>query len=191
MCPEGKLSATDETCPACRLPVDLTRRVKSETQANRLLQSGNIDSVRKCLDIQQQLYCADAHVLGATYDRLAELYARKGNFCESVSYCRKSIDVVRARFGSQSPELAREMFKLCTLLFNRYVSTVLASFGHTHRLFYWVVYIGSFRISGNSQRLQEALATIRATLVLYKNHGLSHEDDVQELIGMKRFLETL
>ncbi|RUS23453.1 hypothetical protein BC937DRAFT_86138 [Endogone sp. FLAS-F59071] len=73
-----KLSAIDKVCPACKTLVDTVKRAETEAQANQLFQSESTHSVLKCLKMRQQIYSADAYILGATYDRLAELYQSKG-----------------------------------------------------------------------------------------------------------------
>lgn len=72
----------------------------------------------KIVELEKRLYGPDSLQLGATYDRLAQMYAHHQDFMNAAKYCSLSLGIVEHHYGKVSIESAEEHFKLASLLFN-------------------------------------------------------------------------
>ncbi|XP_051891760.1 SET and MYND domain-containing protein 4 [Pristis pectinata] len=100
-------------------------------QLNRLTQrvqrAGSLISAQPDTALQLLHHCqleagsllSDRHRLrGEIEDCLAQVYASQGDWWSATQHLRASEQVVRLQYGSQSVELANQLFKLAQVLFN-------------------------------------------------------------------------
>ncbi|XP_075052794.1 protein-lysine N-methyltransferase SMYD4 isoform X2 [Mixophyes fleayi] len=90
--------------------------------AREQLQDSNSDVARRmllsCLSESRQFLSQNHMLFGEIFDQLAQAEASKGDWAAASEYLRKSIHLVRQRYGSSSLELGHELFKLSQILFN-------------------------------------------------------------------------
>jgi hypothetical protein len=72
----------------------------------------------EALQLQEGIYHNNVLKLGETYDKLAQTYCVNNQMNLAAKYCQKSLEVTQSIYGKISIEIAEEMMKLSTLLFN-------------------------------------------------------------------------
>lgn len=72
----------------------------------------------EALQLQEGIYHNNVIKLGETYDRLAQNYCNSNQMSIAAKYSQKSLQVTQSIYGKVSIEVAEEMMKLSTLLFN-------------------------------------------------------------------------
>ncbi|XP_048413286.2 SET and MYND domain-containing protein 4 isoform X2 [Stegostoma tigrinum] len=121
------------TCPtsSCGLIISKqalfqqVKEVKGQIGVARHLSTQHPDEALRLLCECQQLahtLLSNRHPLqGEIEDCLAQVYASQGNWLAAAQHLRKSKDLVQIRYGAQSVELGKELFKLAQILFNGHV----------------------------------------------------------------------
>lgn len=116
-------------CTQCKVSCDMTTSFQEWKEALLLYDSGTqsmennhheeaLKSFRKALKIHKQLLHVSSKTLGQTHDSIAEVYAFLEKFSKASWHCEASCKTVEAFYGSDSIELANELFKLSQLQFN-------------------------------------------------------------------------
>ncbi|XP_063812180.1 SET and MYND domain-containing protein 4 isoform X2 [Pseudophryne corroboree] len=90
--------------------------------AREQLQDNHTDVAKRmllsCLSEGRQFLSQNHMLFGEIFDLLAQAEASKGDWAAATGYLRKSVHLVRQRYGSSSLELGHELFKLAQILFN-------------------------------------------------------------------------
>ncbi|XP_069800694.1 SET and MYND domain-containing protein 4 [Dendropsophus ebraccatus] len=91
-------------------------------KAQEQLQNDHIDeAIRRlmsCLSEGKEFLSHSHMLFGEIFDQLAQAEASKGNWAAAAGHLKKSIELVRQRYGPSSIELGHELFKLAQILFN-------------------------------------------------------------------------
>lgn len=72
----------------------------------------------KVVELQEKIYHQNTLPIGESYDKLAQICCTQGQWKLAADYSRKSLKVAETIYGKLSVEVAEEMMKLSSMLFN-------------------------------------------------------------------------
>ncbi|KAI7904998.1 uncharacterized protein BX663DRAFT_501302 [Cokeromyces recurvatus] len=115
ICKEGRLYRQQSKCSLCGQHPYWGYFLKTEAEIEEYKKIGDY---HKVLQLQETIYYQYTIPIGLTVDKLAQIYCMQSEWRLACQYSQRSLKIAEIIYGKMSVEVAEEMMKLSTILFN-------------------------------------------------------------------------